>query len=69
MNGGSCGSCSYFYSEKTTGCCRKAPPVVFILGVQPSPQGPQAIINSFWPPVSKAMWCGEYKVKGVHNAS
>lgn len=65
-----CGNCKFFQDSTSValkgkqGFCRRYPPTVAVVGVQPSGivgRPPTTITQSNWPPVTPSLSCGEFK--------
>lgn len=67
MNGESCASCRFFVKGRGadgSGVCRRYPPSVMVLGLQPNPLNPrdlgEPIYTAAFPGMAASGWCGEW---------
>lgn len=60
-----CGTCLFFFHpnpHQEAGLCRRYPPTVLLVGIQPGPDNqPAALTQSGYPPMMPGGWCGEHQ--------
>lgn len=69
MEEANCGNCLCFVTKDgETGECRGGPPTSIVIGVRPHPitQQPQPIIDGYFPPTHKKIWCGRWNGPARH---
>lgn len=63
---GTCGTCRHFaqnVGDMRVGQCRVRAPVAMLYGARNTPAGPSPLVDGFFPPVSRDIWCGEHATK------
>ena len=58
----SCDNCKFFHQEGQSMVCRRYPPKTDVIMVPPKPPHihPRQAQHTYYPPVIKQMWCGEW---------
>lgn len=66
MRSGSCGTCRHFHpnaGDLRVGQCRARAPVPLVAGMRQTRAVAQPVIDGFFAPVGRDIWCGEYAPK------
>ena len=66
MRTATCGTCRHFVpnaNDLRIGQCRARSPVPLVAGMRQTPAGPQPVIDGFFAPVGRDVWCGEFLAK------
>ena len=59
-----CGNCRFYLDDPAVpgGVCRRRPPIAVMLGMKQGHHGPEPVVGTCWPEVTRDKWCGEYEV-------
>lgn len=61
-----CATCRHFVPNAVDlriGQCRARAPVPLVAGMRQTPAGPAPVIDGFFAPVGRDIWCGDYGAK------
>lgn len=61
-----CGTCRHFHPDSgdlRVGQCRAREPSPVMLGLRQSPAGSVPVVEGFFAPVRRVIWCGDFAPK------